>query len=272
MLLSEKNPHYRDGMIVFDEPSHTYTIGGETGYMSATTFVHSNFSEFDEDAIIARMMASKNWERNKYYPMTADEIKKAWEKNRDEAAAAGTKMHALIEDYYNELRVLDDMLTREEMDTEMSYFAQFREDYELESGLLPYRTEWRVFHEELKIAGTIDMVFMNKDGELCIVDWKRCRQMKKDVRECVGAWEQPRSLNPALAGELYDTNYYHYQLQLNIYKHILETKYGMKVKELVLVNLHPDNLCKSYEFYEVPVLNEEQITGVYEWRRQQNQE
>ena len=265
MLLSEKNPHPRDDLIVFDEPSHTYTIGGESGYMSATTFVHSNFPAFDEDLIIGRMMSSRNWEFSKYYPMTADEIKQAWEKKRDEAAAAGTKMHALIEDYYNGLRNIADMIFNEGMPQEMSYFQNFCEEFEAVYGLLPYRTEWRVFHEELKIAGTIDMVFQNLDGTLTIVDWKRCGQIKQHVNT---AFEQPRSLNPALADAMYDTNYYHYTLQLNLYKHILETKYGKKVKELVLVNLHPDNAGKDYEFYDVPVLNEAQIAGLYEWRNQ----
>jgi ATP-dependent exoDNAse (exonuclease V) beta subunit len=262
MLLAEKNPHERDGLIVFDEPSHTYTIGGESDYMSATTFVHSNFPAFDEDLIIGRMMSSRNWEKNKYYPMTAEEIKAVWEKNRDAAAAAGTKMHALIEDFYNGLRDISNLDAENDMTTEMTYFKQFREDYELDSGLVPFRTEWRVFHEELKIAGTIDMVFQNDDGSLSIVDWKRCGQIKQYVNT---AFQQPVSLNPAL-GELYDTNYYHYQLQLNIYKHILETKYGFVVKELVLVNLHPENNYKSYEFYDVPVLSAEQIAGLYDWR------
>jgi ATP-dependent exoDNAse (exonuclease V) beta subunit len=262
MLLSEKNPHERDDLIVFDEPTHTYTIGGESGYMSATTFVHSNFPEFDEDLIIERMRSSKNWEKNKYYPMTTEEIKATWEKNRDAASAAGTKMHALIEDFYNELRDWDNLDKETDMTTEMRFFKQFREDYELEGKLVPFRTEWRVFHEELKIAGTIDMVFRNVDGTLSIVDWKRCGQIKQHVNT---AFKQPTSLNPALS-ELYDTNYYHYQLQLNIYKHILETKYGFVVKELVLANLHPGNQGKSYEFYDVPVLSEAQIAGLYQWR------
>lgn len=262
MLLSEKNPHERDNLIVFDEPSHTYTIGGESGYMSATTFVHSNFPAFDEDLIIERMRSSKNWEKNKYYPMTAEEIKAAWEKNRDVASAAGTKMHALIEDFYNELRDLDNLNSEVDMTTEMGFFKQFRDDYELEGKLVPFRTEWRVFHEELRIAGTIDMVFQNSDGTLSIVDWKRCGQIKQYVNT---AFKQATSLNPALS-ELYDTNYYHYQLQLNIYKHILETKYGFVVKELVLANLHPGNQGKCYEFYDVPVLSDKQINGLYTWR------
>ena len=41
--LSEKNPHERDNHIVFDEPTHVYTVDGDSNYMSVTTFNHSHF-------------------------------------------------------------------------------------------------------------------------------------------------------------------------------------------------------------------------------------
>ena len=257
-LLEKLNPHPRDDEIEFDEPSHTYTIGGNSDYMSATTFVHSNFGVFDEDLIIKRMMASKNWPNSKYFGMTADEIKKAWEVNRDEAANAGTLMHATIEDYYNGIHTLESL-----PDTpEMKAFKEFHE-YTAEEGLVPFRTEWRVFHEELRIAGTIDMVYKGKDGRLYIVDWKRCRCIKKDVNP---KFQNDVSLNPELS-RFYDTNYYHYMLQLNLYKHIIETKYGYEVAELNLVNLHPNKSAHTgAEFFDVDIMTEAEIKSLYEWR------
>jgi len=37
-----------------------------------------------------------------------------------------------------------------------------------------------------------------------------------------------------------DTNYWHYALQLNMYKTILEENYGFKVSELYLVGIHEE--------------------------------
>jgi len=257
-MLDKINPHQRDQLILFDEPSHTYTINGESDYMSTTTFVHSNFSVFEEDKIIDKMMASSNWIRNKYYPMTKEEIKAQWEKTRNEAAAAGTKMHAQIEDYYNDLPT-------DFESSEMKAFQIFHKDYVLLQDLKPYRTEWRVFHEELKIAGTIDMTFVDNDGNIYIVDWKRCREIKKYINE---KWPPAKSLNPGLSN-FYDTNYYHYSLQLNLYKHILETKYGKTVKELALVNLHPEKrscVGDSYEYFDVPFMSYNEIQSIHDWR------
>jgi hypothetical protein len=54
-----------------------------------------------------------------------------------------------------------------------------------------------------------------------------------------------------------DTNFWHYSLQLNLYKTILEEKYGKKVTGLYLVCLHPDNVSRTYDRIEVPILENE---------------
>ena len=101
--LSNKNPHERDSNITFDEGPHIYTIDGESNYTSVTTWNHSHFIKFNADKIINKMMKSRNWKNSEYYGMTKQKIKDKWDKNRDEASAAGTKMHYDIECYYNNM-------------------------------------------------------------------------------------------------------------------------------------------------------------------------
>jgi CRISPR/Cas system-associated exonuclease Cas4 (RecB family) len=64
-----------------------------------------------------------------------------------------------------------------------------------------------------------------------------------------------------------DTNYWHYSLQLNTYKAILEKKYGKKVTDLYLVRLHPDNPKKTYELIKCADLSKE-IQDLFEERKQ----
>jgi hypothetical protein len=248
--LARLNAHPRDKRITFDPIPHTYTIDSDPSvkYTSVTTWNHSHFEEFDADAIIDSMMRSKKWTESKYHGQTADEIKAGWDKNRDEAAAAGTAMHYDIECYYNQC-------PRENTSTEYEYFKQFLEDY---PHLEPYRTEWTIFHEELRLSGSIDMVFRNKkDGTFSIYDWKRCREIKKADRKC--------SNNPVIE-HIPDTNYWHYCLQLNTYKAILESKYDMKIFDMFLVCLHPENKNKSYQ--RILVINmESDIKKLFEQRR-----
>ena len=184
------------------------------------------------------MMSSSKWQTNKYYGMTKKEIKDLWNKNGKEASEAGTKMHYDIECYYNGIYNNNDSL-------EYKYFLDFAKNH---SHLKPYRTEWMVYHEEYKIAGSIDMVFENDDGTLSIYDWKRCKDIVK-----VNSWGK-FSHNP-LIDHIPDTNYWHYALQLNTYKYILESKYDKIVKALYLVCLHPEK--KDYIKIKIPVLETE---------------
>ena len=54
-----------------------------------------------------------------------------------------------------------------------------------------------------------------------------------------------------------DCNFWHYALQLNTYKAILEQKYEKKVTDLVLVVLHPENKNKNFQIINLPILTKE---------------
>lgn len=73
---------------------------------------------------------------------------------------------------------------------------------------------------------------MKPDGTLAIYDWKRIEELKTENRFQSG-------LGPV--EHLPDTNYWHYSLQLNVYRYILQKHYGYVVSELALVVLHPNN-------------------------------
>lgn len=253
--LAKLNPHPRDKDITFEEGPHIYTVLGDRGgYTSVTTFNHTHFSHFEADAIIDNIVKSRKWDTDpayKYYKMSKDAIKDMWEQKRDTAAQAGTKMHYDIECYYNKRPVENDSL-------EYKYFMEFLKDYpELEA----YRTEWMVFHEELKISGSIDMIYENPDGTLQIYDWKRAEEIKSEPE--FGKY----AITPCLS-HLPDTNFWHYALQLNLYKLILEEKYGKQVTGLYLIRLHPINAYKSYERIQVPFLTDE-MRNLKEYRKKQ---
>ena len=251
--LAEKNPHPRDADITFDEGPHIYTVYGKQDYTSTTTWIHQQFSHFDPDKVIDGMIERGKLEdpENKYYKMTREEIKEMWRKNGQEASGKGTKMRYDIECFYNGWTVENDSL-------EYEYFTRFQKDH---SHLKPYRTEWIVFHEDIKISGSIDMVFEKPNGNLAIYDWKRCKSI--DYENDYGKMAKTKCIE-----HLPDAKFWHYSLQLNMYKTILQEKYGKTVDELYLVCLHPDNFHKTYELLEVPNLDKE-IKDLFEYRKTQ---
>lgn len=258
--LAELNPHPRDPFIEFDEGPHIYTVHGEGGYTSVTTWNHSHFSHFDANKIVSQILASPKMRTDptyKYYGKTREQILGEWDANRDQASGAGTSMHYDIECYYNQMPVNNDSI-------EYRFFRQFVVDMARDPStkyLVPYRTEWMVYYEELKISGSIDMVFEDsRDGTLHIYDWKRCREIKYE--DTFGG----RTAVTACIRHLPDTNYWHYALQLNTYRAILQTKYDKRVETLYLVCLHPDNPMKSYERIEVPIMDRE-IDALFDFRR-----
>lgn len=231
-MLAAKNKHIRDSSISFQEQGHIYTLFTNDvaiNPISVTTLIHKFFPEFNADRIIDNMMVkgSLSDPSSKYYNMTKEQIKSNWEKDRDLAASLGTKMHADIERYFNDIPV-------ENPDTvEFKYFTRFWQDFiQVNPHCKPYRTEWLIYDETRKISGSIDFVLEIPNGDLVILDWKRSKQIKKENRFEKGI---------APLNNLDNCNFNHYMLQLNLYRHILETKYDKKVIGMYLVILHPDN-------------------------------
>lgn len=283
MVSTKKNDilekHYaneKDDNIKFYEKGHKYEVltDKKSKYISVTTFVHSNFPKFNANEVIASMMASKGWgPDHKYWGQTADEIKAGWIKNGTTVSVAGTNLHYKIEcfmnnaqlekgytnkdllKYYEEKEDLNKEI--QDIDIEWTYFINFLKDF---PDLKPYRTEWKVYDEDIKISGCIDMIYENPDGTLSIYDWKRSKEIsttnnwnKFALTECIS--------------HLPDTNFWHYSLQLNIYKTILEEKYNKVIKDLFLVRFHSSNPDNNYDLLHVPFLKKE-VEDLYELRKQ----
>ena len=289
--LSGKNPHPRDKQISFEEGPHIYTITPPpstststststppTDYSkltSVTTWVHTHFGHFDAKKVIAAMMRNqKKWNdpvaNAKYYGKTPEEIEQMWADNAKDASTKGTNMHYKIECFYNTPPAAPPAAPAPATTTEFKYFLEFNDKYVVNGNtatddnktrrLEPYRTEWMVFHEEAQLAGSIDMVYENipptpesptpESPTYSIYDWKRCKEIVKTNRG--GEYAK----HPVIE-HFPDTNYWHYTLQLNIYKYILQEKYGKTITDLYLVVLHPDAPNKSYQRIKLPDIQSE---------------
>lgn len=305
-LLAIRNAHPRDANIRFQEEGHKYTILTDLNsqYTSVTTWNHSHFPHFDADSVIDSMMKGKNWnETNKYWGLTASQIKKQWADNGKEVAGLGTQMHYEIECFLGgvpppqtpddssgvpiaSLVPLDPPLDPNSLPLKYTHrdlldyyfgskgvigtseamlcpptpnFMSFLQDY---PHLVPYRTEWLIYDDQVKMSGSIDMVYENvEDGTLSIYDWKRCKSIDKTngwnkfaITECIS--------------HLPDSNFWHYSLQLNTYKTILERNYGKRVSNMYLVRLHPDST--TYQLLKVPVL-ENEMNDLFELKKERLQ-
>ena len=224
----------RDARISFDENSHTYFVDGKSkGYVSTTQLVRTMFEKFDANEVIKKMKSSKNWSKSKYFGMSDEEIRVAWEKQGKDASMAGTMVHKAIDKFYTQPPSSYELPSGREFEM----FKDFVNDH---PHFVPHKSEWFVFDNEAKVCGAIDMVY--EDCSLAnrrkssaaksyvIVDWKRCKEIKYNNH-----WKN----GLGLCSSLPDCNFIHYSLQLAIYKYILEKNYGIVIAHTFLVVLHP---------------------------------
>ena len=171
-----------------------------------------------------------------------------WDCKGVESREVGTYLHEQIHKYlvrenpdftyhfqYNGEEVHVDKMV--DISTEYIYFKKFLN----EENVVPFRTEWQIFDPVLRIAGTIDFLGRNGNG-FDLYDWKRSDKIDKYAT----VW------NHGINGleSVPDTRYYHYCLQLNMYKYILENNYNIAINKMYLVVLHPT--YNAYQKIEVP--------------------
>lgn len=230
---NKTNAHKRDFLIHFNEEAHKYSINGKE-LISVTTLIEDCFPKFDADYWAAKKAAQLG--------TTAEALKAQWAAKAQLACELGTAMHDKIEKYY--------MGINSESDETFDLFLQFAKEHTLH----PYRTEWRIYFEEYGVAGTLDFLEY-QNGVFTIYDWKRSEKLVQN-----GTIErESRWGNKALApvSHLSDTTYYHYALQVSMYRYILEQKYDIHVSQNRLAVFHPNN--GRYHLIDIPYLRKEVI-------------
>jgi hypothetical protein len=227
-----RNKHWRDDNIFFRKADHLYIVDG-TPLDSVTTFVKNCFPEFDSEFHAKRKAEALG--------ITKEAVLGMWDEKGRESREQGTAMHEKIESYYLGKSV--------STDTTFELFKIFAKKITLK----PYRTEWTVYDWEQKIAGTIDFVDY-QNGEYIIYDWKRSDKLiAKNGLPIKNSQYGVKALPPI--ENLDDSPYYHYALQLSLYKYILEKNYGITVSKLRLGIFHP-SYNKPY-ILEIPYLQNE---------------
>lgn len=235
MSFNDAHSHVRDGLINFDPSRHVYTFGDEE-FESVTTVVENCFAKFDAAA----------WAIKKR-PDDPESLMAEWEAKGEEARTLGTLMHDRIERHYLGEAPDEDALN----DPTFARFLAFASQYPL----TPYRTEWRIFSEQYKIAGTLDFLAVDREGRFNIFDWKRSTKV-------VDIYGRPIDNSFRRTGEiplqyLADTTFNHYALQVSIYRFILAEHYDINVNRAFLGIFHP--VMPRHYCVELPYLRREVI-------------
>lgn len=237
----------QDDDIDFLPEGHIYLYQGQRQLLPVSTLIAYFFEQFDAQHTAEQQQA-------RYGIPVAESLAK-WKRIGCLASEVGTFVHEQTENYFQNGRFDTDCLfsyngqqEHISVERERQHFLNFITDY----AIRPYRQEWPVFDTDLNIAGTIDMICRDDEGLFTIYDWKRSRKVTtpqgKPIVEGFAGKMSIRGIH------LPDTAYYHYCIQQNLYRYMLQKNYGIRVKAMNLVVLCPD--YDNYQLVSVPVMDD----------------
>jgi hypothetical protein len=245
------NWHEQDALIHFRDRDHRYfhacatpagTLQSSSAYVSVTGLYKKYCHEFNSNEQAKKMCGSHGFPnrhpRHAIYKQLLKNVPKnlwcetvlnEWERKRSTAAALGTKTHRELELLLNAPVWWEAPSSASKEVLLACVFLQRMKD----KGWRPYRTEMLIDVPELKLAGSADFLLTRGNGELLLGDWKRAEKI--DACSPFSSMKQPFNSFP-------DTNLFHYTMQTNLYKAMLEWhgRYGVRIVEMWLVVVHPN--------------------------------
>lgn len=269
--LAKRNPlpDGADEDVKFFPDTHRYTVR-TSGFdlpveSSVTGFLKEYFDDFDPDRTAANGVTKwakdeTHWNHHlvRYLQLraklsnedVAKELAAYWSEIGKEASDAGTAMHEMLEDFVNGRMEEAAEIAANKRPGKPAWpivmFLDFLDRYYPELELKPWRSELRVFMRHPVygvpvIAGSIDLVMIDKNGKYHIVDFKRIKPSKGLLGKASASQKVFKKRNAT--GRFSDveaSEYNKYSAQLLTYKYILESEYGMQVASCVLLQMHPD--------------------------------
>lgn len=214
-------------MLIFDAETHTYKHPHtDQEYISTTTLINKFKAPFDIKGAAERIA-----KRDGKDP---EQIQAQWDKINNDAMNYGSMFHAVIE-RYNKDKTYD----KEHSNIIDSYLAidEILEGDELLS-------EQQLFLNENRIAGTADIIRLNKKGRFDIFDIKTNRRFRFS-----SAYGE-KMFSPL--AHLDACEYNTYCLQLSMYAYMYHIMTGRELQQLGILHYNKEN--NKFSYYPVPYM------------------
>ena len=220
--------------VSFDPGTHSYK-NKDKKLISVTTLLNKFKNEFDSD------YWSKEIARRE--KTTQEIILKKWKDKAFKSTEIGTAIHKIFEDYTNvNYSITNGKLEFDYNKLNAEFIADFNlkkevalkfiNDFFITKRLIPIETEFIVYNDFL--AGQLDMICKDKENNFYIIDFK--------TNEKIETYSYGKKMKDIFR-DIDDCSYYHYCLQLSIYK-ILLKEYD--IKKIFLIHI----TSEKYEFIE----------------------
>jgi hypothetical protein len=225
---------------IFDEEKHLYLDSKtKTPYYNVTRWLSKFKPEFDFVGM-SEMYAEK-------YNLEVEKVREMWNKKRDDSIIFGKKFHKVFEEYLTSSSIIE-----EDYKPVVEQFNCLNLINRKHNNFF----EKRLYNPDLNIAGTADIISINKDT-FDIYDFKTNKKLGFE-----NSFKNDKWLKSPL-DHLPNSEYFNYSLQLSLYAYLTEKMTGLKCNRLRIFwynRQQPENyesLQGRWQIYTVPYLEEE---------------
>lgn len=241
----------------FFEEDHHYECNGKRVGISVTRLIEEYSNPFDQQAIAEKVALRNN--------KSVSEVLEEWEYKNKFACEKGSTCHEYAQsiwsgEEYNELLFDGSIEYLTAVNKIQSQAMNFWKDFK--DKFTHIQDEQLVGSEEYNICSAVDHLFLDKNGNVWLIDYKTNSILKGYNDDEKNRRYTKKMLIPLQ--NIKDDSLNHYYLQLSIYKYLIEKYTNIKIYKTMIVYMSEN--IENYELIETPYLMKE-VKKILELRR-----
>lgn len=241
----------------FFEDDHHYECNGKKVGISVTRLIEEYSNSFDQQAIAEKVAIRDN--------KSVSEVLEEWEYKNKFACEKGHFAHEFVQNLWSSIIYQENIKSGlEAVKTPLNKIKQqainFYNDFK--DKFTHIQDEQLVGSEEYNICSAVDHLFLDKDGNVWLIDYKTNSILKGYNDDEKNRRYTKKMLIPLQ--NIKDDSLNHYYLQLSIYKYLIEKYTNIKIYKTMIVYMSEN--IEKYELIETPYLMKE-VKKILELRR-----
>ena len=232
----------------FFEEDHHYECNGKRVGISVTRLIEEYSNPFDQQAIAEKVALRDN--------KSVSEVLEEWEYKNKFACEKGSTCHEYAQsiwsgEEYNELLFDGSIEYLTAVNKIQSQAMNFWKDFK--DKFTHIKDEQLVGSEEYDICSAVDHLFLDKNGNVWLIDYKTNSILKGYNDDEKNRRYTKKMLIPLQ--NIKNDSLNHYYLQLSIYKYLIEKYTNIKIYKTMIVYMSEN--IENYELIETPYLIKE---------------
>lgn len=232
----------------FFEEDHHYECNGKRVGISVTRLIENYSNPFDQQGIAEKVAIRDNKD--------VTQVLQEWKYKNKFACEKGSTCHEYAQsiwsgEEYNELLFdgsIEYLTAVNKIQAQaMNFWKDFKDKF------IHIQDEQLVGSEEYNICSAVDHLFLDKDGNVWLIDYKTNSILKGYNDDEKNRRYTKKMLIPLQ--NLKDDALHHYYLQLSIYKYLIEKYTNIKIYKTMIVYMSEN--IENYELIETPYLENE---------------